>query len=226
MSSRPGFRSPSPIRGHGTTRAPPWWSRSRPRTGLIGWGECYGPARMTAAVVESVAPWLIGEDPLRTDYLWQKIYARLARPRPEGRRDPGAERHRHRAVGHQGKAFRRSRAPAAGRSDSQRGAGLRDRALPAQIRRSAPLSRRGGRRLCRGRFQGGEAEGRLRRGGGCRRDARRARGDRARCRTDGRCQPRLRCGRGDPARPDDRAHTTSDGSRSRCRRRMWRAIAR
>ncbi|MBT1511099.1 mandelate racemase/muconate lactonizing enzyme family protein [Bradyrhizobium sp. SRL28] len=45
--------------------------------GLIGWGECYGPARMTAAVVQSVATWLIGEDPLRTDYLWQMIYARL-----------------------------------------------------------------------------------------------------------------------------------------------------
>ena len=46
-------------------------------TGLIGWGECYGPARMTAAVVQSVTPWLIGEDPLRTDYVWQMIYARL-----------------------------------------------------------------------------------------------------------------------------------------------------
>jgi len=41
-------------------------------TGLTGWGECYGPARMTAAVVQSVTPWLIGEDPLRTGYLWQK----------------------------------------------------------------------------------------------------------------------------------------------------------
>ena len=46
-------------------------------TGLIGWGECYGPARMTAAVVDSVAPWLIGEDPLRTDVLWQMVYSRL-----------------------------------------------------------------------------------------------------------------------------------------------------
>ena len=45
--------------------------------GLIGWGECYGPAAMTAAVVNSVAPWLIGEDPLRTDFLWQMVYARL-----------------------------------------------------------------------------------------------------------------------------------------------------
>ncbi len=46
-------------------------------TGLAGWGECYGPARITEAVVKSVAPWLIGEDPLRTDFLWQMIYARL-----------------------------------------------------------------------------------------------------------------------------------------------------
>jgi D-galactarolactone cycloisomerase len=45
--------------------------------GLIGWGECYGPARMTAAVVSSMAPWLVGEDPLRTDVLWRQIYARL-----------------------------------------------------------------------------------------------------------------------------------------------------
>ena len=45
--------------------------------GLIGWGECYGPARITAAVVQSVAPWLIGADPLRTDFIWQTIYARL-----------------------------------------------------------------------------------------------------------------------------------------------------
>jgi D-galactarolactone cycloisomerase len=46
-------------------------------TGLVGWGECYGPARITEAVVKSVASWLIGEDPLRTDFLWQMIYARL-----------------------------------------------------------------------------------------------------------------------------------------------------
>jgi D-galactarolactone cycloisomerase len=45
--------------------------------GLIGWGECYGPARMTSAAVRSIAPWLVGEDPLRTDHLWQTIYARL-----------------------------------------------------------------------------------------------------------------------------------------------------
>src|SRR5262249_5661538 len=45
--------------------------------GLIGWGGCYGPARKKAAGGDSGAPGLIGEDPLRTDHLWQMIYARL-----------------------------------------------------------------------------------------------------------------------------------------------------
>src|SRR4051794_31830862 len=45
--------------------------------GLVGWGECYGPAAITSAAVNSMAPLLIGEDPLRTDFLWQSIYARL-----------------------------------------------------------------------------------------------------------------------------------------------------
>ena len=43
--------------------------------GVVGWGECYGPAWMTAAVVKSVSPLLVGADPLRTDWLWQEIYA-------------------------------------------------------------------------------------------------------------------------------------------------------
>jgi D-galactarolactone cycloisomerase len=43
--------------------------------GLIGWGECYGPARINAAVVEQIRPFLIGQDPLRTEWLWQEIYA-------------------------------------------------------------------------------------------------------------------------------------------------------
>jgi D-galactarolactone cycloisomerase len=42
--------------------------------GVIGWGECYGPAAINAAVVKSMTPWLVGEDPLRSDFLWQKIY--------------------------------------------------------------------------------------------------------------------------------------------------------
>ncbi|QPF82340.1 mandelate racemase/muconate lactonizing enzyme family protein [Bradyrhizobium genosp. L] len=45
--------------------------------GLVGWGECYGPARITATVVDGIAPWLIGEDPLRTDVIWRQVYSRL-----------------------------------------------------------------------------------------------------------------------------------------------------
>ena len=45
--------------------------------GLTGWGECYGPARMTAPVVDAMARWLIGQNPLHTDKLWQQIYADL-----------------------------------------------------------------------------------------------------------------------------------------------------
>lgn len=44
--------------------------------GHTGWGECYGPARMTQAVVKEIAASLTGCDPLRTEFLWQEIYAR------------------------------------------------------------------------------------------------------------------------------------------------------
>jgi D-galactarolactone cycloisomerase len=44
--------------------------------GLIGWGECYGPANVNAVVVRTIGPFLIGQDALRTDFLWQEIYAR------------------------------------------------------------------------------------------------------------------------------------------------------
>lgn len=44
--------------------------------GLIGWGEAYGPALINASVVEHMRPFLIGEDPMRTEWLWQQIYAR------------------------------------------------------------------------------------------------------------------------------------------------------
>ncbi|MBL6457382.1 mandelate racemase/muconate lactonizing enzyme family protein [Belnapia sp. T6] len=45
--------------------------------GLTGWGECYGPAWMTEAVVRSLAPSLIGLDPLSSEHIWQDAYARL-----------------------------------------------------------------------------------------------------------------------------------------------------
>jgi len=45
--------------------------------GLIGWGECYGPARINAAVVEALRSLLIGQDPMRSEWLWQEIYSRF-----------------------------------------------------------------------------------------------------------------------------------------------------
>jgi D-galactarolactone cycloisomerase len=45
--------------------------------GIVGWGECYGPARITAAVVETMATLLVGQDPLRTEWLWHELYARF-----------------------------------------------------------------------------------------------------------------------------------------------------
>ncbi len=44
-------------------------------TGLVGWGECFGPARPAAAMVEAYKPWLIGTDPLATESIWQDLYA-------------------------------------------------------------------------------------------------------------------------------------------------------
>lgn len=45
--------------------------------GITGWGECYGPAWLTAAAVKVMTPWLVGMNPLHTDRLWQETYARL-----------------------------------------------------------------------------------------------------------------------------------------------------
>jgi D-galactarolactone cycloisomerase len=45
--------------------------------GLVGWGECYGPARINAAVVEAMRPLLLDQDPLRSEWLWQEIYSRF-----------------------------------------------------------------------------------------------------------------------------------------------------
>ena len=44
-------------------------------TGLVGWGECFGPARPAAAMVKAYEPWLIGFDPLATEQIWQNLYA-------------------------------------------------------------------------------------------------------------------------------------------------------
>jgi len=45
--------------------------------GLIGWGECFGPAEANRALIESVyAPLLIGRDPREHVALWEAMYNR------------------------------------------------------------------------------------------------------------------------------------------------------
>jgi D-galactarolactone cycloisomerase len=45
--------------------------------GLVGWGECYGPARINCAVIESIRPFLLQQDASRIEWLWHEIYARF-----------------------------------------------------------------------------------------------------------------------------------------------------
>jgi D-galactarolactone cycloisomerase len=45
--------------------------------GASGWGEAFGPARLTAPIVEYYKPLLIGEDALATERHWQTLYNRL-----------------------------------------------------------------------------------------------------------------------------------------------------
>jgi D-galactarolactone cycloisomerase len=42
--------------------------------GLVGWGECYGPHRANAAVVQALAPLVIGADPMAGDAVWERLY--------------------------------------------------------------------------------------------------------------------------------------------------------
>ena len=45
--------------------------------GNSGWGEAFGPPRLTAPVVEFYKPLLIGADALATEAIWQTLYNRL-----------------------------------------------------------------------------------------------------------------------------------------------------
>lgn len=51
--------------------------------GTTGWGECLGPARANAAIVQTYANWLIGQDPRETEKIWALLYNAL---RDQGQR--------------------------------------------------------------------------------------------------------------------------------------------
>jgi D-galactarolactone cycloisomerase len=42
--------------------------------GTTGWGECFGPARLNAAIVRAMAPHLVGKDALATEQHWAHLY--------------------------------------------------------------------------------------------------------------------------------------------------------
>ena len=45
--------------------------------GIVGWGECFGPAQTNAALIQEVyAPLLIGENPLSRKKIWEVLYNR------------------------------------------------------------------------------------------------------------------------------------------------------
>ena len=42
--------------------------------GTTGWGECFGPARLNAAIVSAFRPYVIGKPATATDLIWQTLY--------------------------------------------------------------------------------------------------------------------------------------------------------
>ncbi len=42
--------------------------------GSTGWGECFGPARLNAAIVDAYSTRLVGRDPLAIEAVWEDLY--------------------------------------------------------------------------------------------------------------------------------------------------------
>lgn len=50
----------------------------RTDTGLVGWGDCYGPAAINRAIIENVLKvGLIGRDPFDVEVLWEELYNKI-----------------------------------------------------------------------------------------------------------------------------------------------------
>ena len=50
----------------------------RTDTGLIGWGDCYGPAAVNRSIIDSVfKAVLIGRDPFDVEVLWEELYNKI-----------------------------------------------------------------------------------------------------------------------------------------------------
>lgn len=53
--------------------------------GIVGWGECLGPADINAAVVKSMSSLIVGHNPLDIEPIWQSVYDQY---RDQGQRGP------------------------------------------------------------------------------------------------------------------------------------------
>lgn len=49
--------------------------RIRTDEGIVGWGECLGPAAPIAGIVAFLSDRLVGQDPLATDRIWEQLYS-------------------------------------------------------------------------------------------------------------------------------------------------------
>jgi D-galactarolactone cycloisomerase len=50
----------------------------RTDTGLVGWGDCYGPAAVNRAIVDNVLKaGLVGRDPFDVEVLWEELYNKI-----------------------------------------------------------------------------------------------------------------------------------------------------
>ncbi|NBT99944.1 MAG: mandelate racemase/muconate lactonizing enzyme family protein, partial [Betaproteobacteria bacterium] len=46
--------------------------------GLVGWGECYGPALIAKSYIDTqFSPRLIGRDPFDVEVIWEDLYNRM-----------------------------------------------------------------------------------------------------------------------------------------------------
>lgn len=46
--------------------------------GIVGWGDCYGPAAVSRSIIESLyRPALIGQDPFNVEPIWEMLYNKI-----------------------------------------------------------------------------------------------------------------------------------------------------
>jgi D-galactarolactone cycloisomerase len=109
--------------------------------GLSGWGEAFGPAMLTAPIVDFYKPLLVGSDAFATELHWQNLYNRL---RDHGQKGLAIEALSavDIALGPEGAPSRTAGTSVDRRAVAHAGAGLCDRVLPQARRRPGGLSLR------------------------------------------------------------------------------------